>query len=65
MDELAVTGDYKLVERIDGSVSYNKVEGGKRISLFIHKNPKRKSLRIYEVIKKTDILEVGKDSIAE
>lgn len=63
MDELGVTGDYKLVERTDGSVTYSKIEDGKHISLFIRKNPTRKSLRIWELIKKTDILEVGKDTI--
>lgn len=64
MDELAVTGNYKLVERSDG-ITYSKIEDGKCISLFIRKNPTRKSLRRYEVIKKTDILEVGKDSISK
>jgi len=63
MDELAVTGNYKLVERSDGSIIYSKVEEGKHISLSVRKNPTRKSLRRYELVKTTDILEVGKDSV--
>lgn len=63
MEELAVTGNYQLVERSDGSIIYSKDEDGKHISLSARKNTTRKSLRRWELVKTTDILEVGKDSI--